>query len=120
MAVISFGDKTERVWAGAGWAFRQVLRDLSAYAQGDSEFQVVLEQAGHTGSLVVDILNPDLHDRINGAILRMCNEVIDGTRPSTVYQFHTDRETQDLYRQELELIRSAAKAPKGSSTGAQR
>lgn len=110
MAIISFGDKAESVWGGAGWAFRQILRDLSPYAQGNPEFQAALEQAGHIGSLVVDIVDKDLAGRITFAMASMCSEIIEGRRQSSIDNFHSDRETRDLYRKELELLRSAVSA----------
>lgn len=110
MAVISFDAEAERIWNGAGWAFRQILRDLSSYAQGDIEFQGALERAGHLGSFIVELLDPRLKDRVTLAVMTMCTEIRNGTRPSSIAQHHSDRETQDLYWQELERLGSAAKS----------
>jgi hypothetical protein len=110
MAVISFDNKAECVWGGAGWAFRQTLRDLSAYAQGDAEFEAALERAGHLGSLLVDNLDADLKARITRAIESMCRGVLDGTQPSSIKEFHPDRGTQELYRRELKVLLSAVNA----------
>jgi hypothetical protein len=110
MAIISFGNSEDSVWGGAGWAFRQVLRDLSAVTETDSEVVATLQRAEPVGSLVVDILDNDLQHRIADAVIAMCNAVLSGERQSTISEFHRDSETQDLYRQELQELRIAAEA----------
>ena len=107
MAVFSFGRDAEKIWTGAGWAFRQMLRDLSTYAANDPEMIQTLQQAEHLGSLVVDVLEPELQRRIREAVVRMCDELLNGRRESTIAAFHGDLATQRLYRQELEMLRLA-------------
>lgn len=108
MAVISFDDKAEAIWGGTGWAFRQIVRDLSPYAEGDSDFVQTLERAGHLGSLIVENLDPSLQRRITRAIVAMTNDIVSGERSSSIPQFHTDQETQELYWKYIEMLRSIA------------
>lgn len=108
MAVISFERDAKGTWNGAGWAFRQVLRDLAPYAHDDSEFQRAMNEAANLGSFIVYLRDITLKDRITLAILRMCNEILKGATPSSIAQHHSDQETQELYRKELELLLLAA------------
>ena len=110
MAVISFGTTPDKIWGGAGWAFRQVLRDLSNVNQLDLELVDTLRQSEHVGSLVVDILDSDLQRRLTDAVIMMCDEILGGRRPTTIDAFHRDAQTQELYRQGLEQLRAAAQA----------
>jgi hypothetical protein len=64
MAIISFGTTSDAVWGGAGWAFRQILRDLSAVTDTDSEVVATLREAEPLGSLVVDLLDQDLQHEL--------------------------------------------------------
>jgi hypothetical protein len=108
MAIISFDNEKQRIWVAAGWAFRQVLRDLAPYAEGDSELQAALQEAEHTGSLVVDILDEGLRRRVTRAVSNMCEDILSGRRHSNIEAYHQDSDTRNLYRLELEQLRSAA------------
>jgi ribosome biogenesis protein Nip4 len=110
MAVISFGREAEAIWNGAGWAFRQILRDLSPYAQGDAEFERAMKDAEDLGSFIVNYRDATLKGRITRATVRMCDDVLNGMRTSSIMQHHSDPETQELYWKELAVLRFAATA----------
>ena len=109
MAVISFGEEANQIWGGAGWAFRQALKDLGPYAQGDDEFVAALEQAEHIGYLGVEGLDPTLRARVITAIKEMCDGIISGARPPTFNEaLSGDRVAQDRYHAAIHDLLSMA------------
>lgn len=111
MAVVSFGENANQIWGGAGWAFRQALKDLRPYARGDEVFLAALEQAEHIGYFGVDGLDPALRASVINAMKEMCVGIISGDRPSTIDQsLPGDRLAQDRYREAIKDLFSMAKA----------
>ncbi len=98
MPVISFGNTRNEVWGGAGWAFRQALKDLTPYAEGNEAFLQALEEAGHIGYLGVDDLEPHLRRTVIAALKDMCNGILDRSGPSSIDRsLPGDHVAQDRY-----------------------
>jgi hypothetical protein len=109
MAVISFENTTDATWKGNGWTYRQVIRDLAPYAQGDNEFLDVIKHADPLASLIVDSLEPPLRQRVVSAILSMTQTVVSDRDKSSVARFHPDKESQDLYLETLKELGAVAR-----------
>ena len=109
MAVISFGEEANQIWGGAGWAFRQALRDLRPYVQSNQALVAALEQAEHMGYLGVEGLDPALRASLIAAIKEMCIGIISGACPSTVNEsLPGDRVAQDRYHEAIKDLLSMA------------
>jgi hypothetical protein len=110
MAGISFGDKPDTVWIVAGWAFRQTLQDLRAYAQGSAAFLGALASAEHLGFLDVETQESRLRDEMTHAIGTMCRDILDGTATSGIERSFPDSKTQNAYREGIQMLLSALQA----------
>ena len=84
MANISFSDKPEETWVVAGWAFRQVLNDVTSQYPGDSEMVNVLADSRECKYLFVDSLDPALATRITRAITEVVKGILSGTIRSCI------------------------------------
>ena len=108
MGVISFSDDGGKdTWKVAGWAFRQVLDDVSRQYADDLEIVEKLEQAKLHSGLILYSLEPSLAERLKGAI----NDVAGGIRAGTISsgiteQPYGDAVTVEQYLESLdELLR---------------
>jgi hypothetical protein len=108
MGVISFLDSGGRdTWHVAGWAFRQVLDDVSRQYADDLDIVEELEQAKLHSGLILYSLEPSLAARIKAAI----NDVATGIRAGTISsgiteQPYGDAMTVEQYLRSLnELLR---------------
>jgi hypothetical protein len=117
MPVISFGEQPNQIWGGAGWAFRQAVKDLSRYARGNKPFLAALEEAEHIGHLGVEGLEPALRDSVITAIKEMCIGIISGAHPSTINEsFPGDRTAQDGYHEAIKGLLLMAEAAQRGTT----
>ncbi len=80
MGVISFSDRAEHIWYVAGWAFRQILDDVSRHYTDDLEIVEKCEQAKWYSGLILYLLEASLAARLKAAI----NEVATGIRAGTI------------------------------------
>jgi hypothetical protein len=111
MPVISFGEESNQIWGGAGWALRQVIEDLRPYAQGNAAFLAALEHAGHIGYLGVEHLDSSLRRVVIAAIQDMCIGIVNGARPSTINKtMPGDQMTRDQYHEGIKDLLSMAEA----------
>jgi hypothetical protein len=105
VAVISFGESREQIWGGAGWAFRQALKDLHPYVQDDAAVLAVLEEAGHIGYLGVESLELPMRRKVVAAIQEMCEGIVGGEHPSTISEtLPDDRQAQDRYGEAIKHL----------------
>jgi hypothetical protein len=117
MAGISFGDAPESVWIVAGWAFRQVVQDLRAYAHGDAAFLDALASAEHIGFLDIESQEPRQRAGMTNAIETMCRGILDGTASSGIEESFPDPETQSAYREGIQLLLNAVQGLQGHQHG---
>ena len=111
MPVISFGEESQQIWGGAGWAFRQALKDLTPYARGTGEFLAAIEQAEQIGYLGIEHLAPSLRGIVVAAIQAMCTGIISGSRPSTISQsLPGDRQAHARYHEAIKTLLAMANA----------
>lgn len=102
MAVISFSDKPEEIWCVAGWAFRQVLDDVTTHYADDSEMRNEFEHAKLISGLTVELLEPSLAGRVKNAIRLVANGILGGTLQSGITgQSYGDAATVEQYRESL-------------------
>lgn len=81
MGVISFSDSGGKdTWHVAGWAFHQVLDDVSRQYADDLEIVEKLEQAKLHSGLTLYSLEPSFAARLKAAI----NDVASGIRAGTI------------------------------------
>src|SRR6185369_174564 len=96
--VISFSDSAEHTWLVAGWAFRQILADLSRQHQDDKELIEELEIAEIHCGLMLERLEPSVALRIEEAIRNVVNGILSGTVPSGITeQPYGDQSTVQEY-----------------------
>jgi hypothetical protein len=88
MGVICFSDSGGKdTWHVAGWAFRQVLDDVSRQYAHDLEIVEKLEQSKLHSGLILDLLEPSLQRDLRDAI----NDVASGIRAGTIASGITDQ-----------------------------
>jgi hypothetical protein len=81
MGVISFSDNGGKdTWHVAGWAFRQVLDDVSRHYSDDLDIVEKLEEAKLHSGLILYSLEPSFAARLKAAI----NDVARGIRAGTM------------------------------------
>jgi hypothetical protein len=118
MPVISFGENRDQIWGGAGWAFRQALKDLGPYAQDNDAFLAALEEARHIGYLGVETFDSALRRAVVAAIEKMCLGIISGIRPSSIGELLPgDRVAQARYHEAIKTLLTMARAAEVGSTG---
>ncbi len=107
MGVISFSDSAEHTWHVAGWAFRQVLDDVSRHYADDREIVEKCEQAKMYSGLIVYSLEPSLAARLKEAISEVATGIRAGTISSGITeQPYGDAVTVEQYLRSLdELLR---------------
>ena len=109
MGVISFSDNNggKDTWHVAGWAFRQVLDDVSRQYADDLEIVEKLEQAKSFSGLILYLLEPSLAARLKGAINHVASGIRAGTISSSITeQPYGDAVTVEQYLGSLdELLR---------------
>lgn len=96
--VVSLSKNPEDIWYVAGWAFRQLLEDVSGQYADDAQILEELEKAELHDGLLIHSLDAPIADRITEAI----SNVIDGIRNRTIRsgiedQSHGDSETVEQY-----------------------
>jgi len=112
MGVISFSKQPERYWQAAGWAFRQILDDVSRFYPDDTSLQQEFEQAKCYDSLSVYALTQVMADRVVGGIRQVAEGILAGTIESGICsQPYGDLDTQNQYKTGLrELLLSLPEA----------
>ena len=108
MGVISFSDSGGKdTWHVAGWAFRQVLDDVSRQYAHDFEIVEKLEQAKLHSGLILYSLEPSFAARLKAAINDVASGIRAGTIPSGITeQPYGDAVTVEQYLGSLdELLR---------------
>ena len=101
--VISFSDSAENTWLVAGWAFRQVLADVSRQYGNDNELVEKLELAELHGGLMLQRLEPSLAARIEAGITNVVTGILGGVIPSGITeQPYGDQRTVQQYMESLE------------------
>jgi len=107
MSVISFSENGEHIWHAAGWAFRQVLDDVSRQYAADHEIVEKCERAKMYSGLIVYLFDPALAARIKAAIKNVATGIREGTISSGITQQpYGDAVTIEQYLNSLgELLR---------------
>ncbi len=99
MGVISFSDSQEGTWHVAGWAFDQLLDDVSRYWHDNTEIIETLERGKLHSGLILYTLDRSFADRISRAmgevIVRILNNSI---RSGLEDQPYGDAVTVEQYR----------------------
>lgn len=112
MGVVCISDSREGTWHVAGWAFDQILDDVSQYWRDDPEIVETLERAKLHSGLILYTLEPSLADRISRAIAEVITGILDNTiRSGLEDQPYGDTVTIEQYRgalkELLHLIRNS-------------
>lgn len=111
MAVISFSDRPEEIWCVAGWAFRQILDDITTQYSNDGEMTNEFEGAKRISGLAVELLEPSLAGRIKNAIRVVANSILAGSLGSGITrQPYGDAATVEQYRESLKELLGALEA----------
>lgn len=107
MAGISFGNHNESVWIVAGWAFRQVLKDLNSFCPLDATIAGALADAEHLGFLDVDALNEPCRSQIPLLLEQMCRAILAGRFVSGVKYSPPDAKAESAYIEGIEMLLAA-------------
>lgn len=115
MGIIGFSPLPEDMWYVAGWAFRQVLDDVSRQHWNDKELVEEFELAELHGALMLDRLEPSLAGRIEAAISNVVNGILAGDIPSGITeQPYGDEHTVQQYFESLRDLMQILQASKGN------
>ena len=96
--VVSFSNSREDIWYVAGWAFRQLLMDVSRQYADDAEIVEELESAELHNGLILELLDPPIADRITNAISKVIDGILNHTiRSGIEEQPYGDRVTVEQY-----------------------
>lgn len=112
MGVIGFSDSRGGTWSVAGWAFRQLLDDVSQQYANDTELIEKFEQSKLHSGLILYLLDPSFADRIKNAISDVANGILTGTIQSGIEgQPYGDEMTAAQYleslKELLEILRTS-------------
>jgi hypothetical protein len=103
--VISFSNSAEQTWLVAGWAFRQILDDVSRHHANDQELVEAFEIAELHSALMLDRLEPSLAGRIEAAINDVVSGILAGIIPSGITeQPYGDQTTVLQYLESLDEL----------------
>jgi hypothetical protein len=106
MAVIGFR-YPDQGWVVARWAFRQILDDVASQFPDDHQMKQQFEQAIALDGLHLDLLSPEVADKIADCICRVATGILNGSIHSTVTDRYPDARTPEMYREGLlSLVRS--------------
>jgi hypothetical protein len=117
MAGISFGNHNESVWIVAGWAFRQVLKDLSNFCPLDATISSALVDAEHLGFLDVDALDEPFRSQITLQLEQVCLAILAGRFVSGVKYSPPDAKAESAYIEGIEMLLAAIESSKLQSNG---
>jgi hypothetical protein len=105
MAVIGFSDNPDEIWHIAGWAFRQVLDDVTSQYPEDSEMADAFDLAKIYKALNIDLMEPEFAARITNAIWQVATGILSGTLRSGIHeQPYGDETTVEQYRKGLRQL----------------
>lgn len=112
--VVSVSKSPEDTWLVAGWAFRQLLEDVTKNYAHDPEVVEGLEKAELHYGLILDSLERSLADRITEAV----SNVVDGILNNTIQSGIEDRPYGDevTLKQYFEALRELSQIIKRTST----
>jgi hypothetical protein len=110
--VIAFSSEPQDIWLKAGWAFRQVLDDVSTQHPDDSEMAEEFESAKALSGLHIDMLDPDLATRVTKAIRSVVEGILSGTIRSGIHdKIYGDARTIAQYKEALRELLNMLPAP---------
>lgn len=113
--VISFSNTAGHTWLVAGWAFRQVLDDVSRQHAHDKQLVEQFRLAELHSGLMLDLLEPSLAARIEAAISGVVNGILAGTIPSGITeQSYGDQRTVQEYMESLDDLMRILDASKAN------
>ena len=96
--VVSFSERPEDIWYVAGWAFRQLIEDVSRQYANDPEIVDQLEKAEIHHGLMIDDLDPLIADRITDAVSKAIDGILNHTiRSGIEEQPYGDTVTVEQY-----------------------
>lgn len=99
MGVIGVSSTHRRVWQAAGWAFRQILDDVSSYFPEDIELASEFELAKLYDSLSVSDLPSPLSERATSMIRLVATMILAGELKSGLLEKpYGDAKTEADYR----------------------
>jgi hypothetical protein len=110
MAGISFSKEARGIWIVAGWAFREVLRDVLNNCPEDSEMAAKFDEAEARGFLHVEYLDSYLAARVAKCIREVATGVLGGTVRSGIVERFPDKDTIQEYRKGLQMLLEATQA----------
>jgi hypothetical protein len=112
---IGFSERPEQIWLKAGWAFRQILEDVSAQYPGDTQMRETFDQAEWNSGLAVNQLSKELAERVVIALKEATTGILAGTIESGIISKpYGDAQCQAQYKEALrELLKII---PDGSDT----
>ena len=100
--VVSFSRSSEDTWYAAGWAFRQLLEDVSRQYANDSKIVEELDSAELHAGLMIDLLDPSIATRITDAISKVIDGILNHTIRSGIEEKpYGDRMTVEQYLEAL-------------------
>lgn len=107
MGVISLSSKNDDIWGVAGWAFRQILDDISGHYSGDTEMIREFETAKTLSGLHLDLISPDLAGRTRNAIKAITKGILSGQIRSGIHdKGYADTQIIEEYHESLrDLLR---------------
>lgn len=99
MGAIAFSEQPEHIWVVAGWAFRQLLDDVSAKYPNDSEMRNAFDEAKAIGGLIVYRLQPDVAVRITEGIRAVASAILADTAQSgLINQTYGNKQAIEQYQ----------------------
>ena len=112
MGVICVSDSREGTWHIAGWAFDQVLDDVSQYWRDDPEIVKTVQQGKLHSGLILYKLDRSIANRISRAIAEVIVRILNNSiRSGLEDQPYGDAVTVEQYRGALrELLNLIEKA----------
>lgn len=103
MGIISFSSDGSKNWTCAGWAFRQVLRDVASALPGNRDIQQVLLEAEHIDALMIEYLPKEIASQIIAALREVTTRTLNGeTRSGITEQPFFNELTALQYRQAIQ------------------
>ena len=115
--VVSLAKNPEYIWYVAGWAFRQLLEDVSRQYAYDTQIVKELEKAELHYGLILHSLDAPIADRITQAISNVIDGILNHTiRSGIEEQPYGNRVTVEQYFEALnELSRMIRKRENNES-----